>query len=119
MRAGHRNTSWRAIKRDRALVEQGGTCPYCLRPLSRTEATLEHIKPQCRGIDDSDENLLAVHEFCNRAKGSMSPKVFKKRINGDGFSGDFRIDVLRISRRLKRQTDKAVKRIQASMGVRA
>jgi len=112
MRGGHNNIVWGKIQRDRAVVQQNGICPYCNMRLTRLEATREHVVPRSKGGSDADENIIAVHRLCNRAKGSMSRARFKKLVNGDGYSGRFHIDLIRVLRRIERATKRAVREIE-------
>lgn len=112
MRGGHRNYVWNKIKRDRAHTESGGICPYCKMPVKRDEATLEHVKPRCKGGSNDDENLLAVHWSCNATKGGMNKRQFQALVNGQGFTGDIHIDTIRVLRRIDKRTQKACKNIR-------
>jgi len=72
---------WRKIARQRILKQQGGRCFYCYKPLKT--GTLEHIRPQCKGGTDNDNNLSVACRACNNAKGSMSVGLFRKFIKSD------------------------------------
>lgn len=69
---------WRKVSRKRILIKQDNRCYYCFEPMK--EGTLDHVKPQCKGGTDSDDNLVVACRPCNLAKGAMSKGQFKKFI---------------------------------------
>jgi 5-methylcytosine-specific restriction endonuclease McrA len=48
-------------------------CPYCGNWMARQIETLDHVRPRCRGGNDSPRNLLVVCSPCNLAKADRSP----------------------------------------------
>ena len=66
--------------------QQGGTCPYCLDPMTlKTNhpktATIDHIIPKARGGRGQQENSLASCQDCNSKKGSMSLAKFMLKMH--------------------------------------
>ena len=67
----------RALYRFRRRIAwylQNGICAICHEPVSMVQATTDHIKPRKMGgseRDDRQENLAAVHWWCNSKKGSQ------------------------------------------------
>ena len=62
-------------KRRRAIAfcDQNGICTICHKSMLWEQATTDHIKPRGMGAgkrDDRQENLAAVHGWCNSEKGS-------------------------------------------------
>ncbi len=56
-----------------AWTLQNGICTICHKRMNWEQATTDHIKPRKMGgseRDDRQENLAAVHWWCNSAKGS-------------------------------------------------
>jgi 5-methylcytosine-specific restriction protein A len=54
-------------------------CHYCKRELEWEETTLDHVIPQSKGGETSEENTVLACERCNKEKGdkvySPSPKT--------------------------------------------
>ena len=62
-------------RRARLLLEQGGLCGLCPRPIQHPEtANLDHFVPRCAGGMAVEGNLMLVHPRCNRAKGEHNPE---------------------------------------------
>jgi len=47
-------------------------CQYCSIRCKNSEATIDHIVPECRGGQDSWENTVTCCKPCNLLKGSMT-----------------------------------------------
>ena len=56
------------------------TCAYCLRKLTRAEATCDHILPKWRGNAASWMNSITSCQPCNNRKGGRSPKEAGMRL---------------------------------------
>lgn len=63
-------------QRDRILDRDGFRCVYCARSLPPESLTLDHVEPRRRGGDNSDGNVVACCEPCNREKGSLAAWAF-------------------------------------------
>jgi predicted ATP-dependent Lon-type protease len=59
---------------DRLMFVQGGQCFFCKQPLSKAEASVEHLYAKANGGDNSDENCVACCKAVNALLGSMSLK---------------------------------------------
>lgn len=59
---------------DRYLFAQGNKCFFCSAPLSRADATVEHLLASSRGGTNSDDNCVACCKSINTLLGSMSLK---------------------------------------------
>jgi len=57
----------------RILEAQGGRCRYCRRPLTRREATIDHVIPRRLGGSDDENNLVAACQPCNSRKWAYLP----------------------------------------------
>jgi hypothetical protein len=61
--------------RERAFSIQNGLCYYCDRPMAPSSqwphglaCTAEHLVAKRDGGGNSQENIVAAHAFCNRAR---------------------------------------------------
>ncbi len=59
---------------DRLMFAQGGVCFFCKKPLSKSEASVEHLVASANGGSNSDDNCVAVCKAVNGLLGSMSLK---------------------------------------------
>ncbi|MCP5407870.1 MAG: endonuclease [Chromatiaceae bacterium] len=59
---------------DRLMFAQGGLCFFCKKPLSKSEASVEHLLASANGGSNSDENCVACCKAVNALLGSMSLK---------------------------------------------
>ena len=59
---------------DRLMFAQGGLCYFCNVPLSKEEASVEHLVPTARAGSNSDDNCVACCKAINGLLGSMSLK---------------------------------------------
>ena len=101
---------WVAVKRDEALIRQGGRCKYCRCGLTRGTATADHRVPKAKGGTDSGATD-ALCWFCNQAKDRLSPLQFRKLLKSDG-PLPWPANLCRASFRINTAADKAVKRIR-------
>jgi len=62
--------------RTEALKKQHGRCFYCGDPLSKKDATADHIIPQSKGGKTSKKNIVAACSECNSDKGSRDIEEF-------------------------------------------
>lgn len=56
-------------RRERVAKRDGWRCVWCRCPLTREDATLEHLVPKWMGGTDALINLALACERCNRARG--------------------------------------------------
>lgn len=56
------------------MFAQGGLCFFCDTPLSKVDASVEHLVPTSRAGSNSDENCVACCKAVNALFGSMSLK---------------------------------------------
>lgn len=59
---------------DRLMFVQGGLCFFCEQPLSKGEASVEHLLASANGGSNNDDNCVACCKAVNRLLGSMSLK---------------------------------------------
>ena len=59
---------------DRLMFAQGGLCFFCEKPLSKSEASVEHLVASANGGNNSDENCVVCCKALNMLLGSMSLK---------------------------------------------
>ena len=55
------------------LRRKSTCCRYCGRKLSRTQQTLDHVVPLCRGGADELANLVLACQQCNTIKADRTP----------------------------------------------
>lgn len=59
---------------DRLMFAQGNHCFFCSMPLSRADASVEHLVPSSRAGSNSDDNCVVCCKAINMLLGSMSLK---------------------------------------------
>jgi 5-methylcytosine-specific restriction endonuclease McrA len=68
------------FNRDNLWVRDGGRCQYCGVPLTRREATWEHVLPRARGGRACWENIVLACVPCNQRKGCRTPQEAGMRL---------------------------------------
>jgi hypothetical protein len=67
------------------MFVQGGLCFFCKQPLSKAEASVEHLFASANGGSNNDENCVACCKSVNALLGSMSLKEkFQVVLNQNG-----------------------------------
>jgi len=61
------------------LVEQGGVCKCCNKPLG-DDYHLDHRMPLALGGSNTDSNMQLLTAKCNRQKGAKHPDKFRQEI---------------------------------------
>lgn len=51
----------------------GWVCQYCAKQLTRREATIDHVNPQCKGGLTTYKNCVTSCRACNHAKAFRTP----------------------------------------------
>jgi hypothetical protein len=59
---------------DRLMFAQGGLCFFCKKPLSPSEASVEHLVATANGGHNHDDNCIVCCKALNALLGSMSLK---------------------------------------------
>jgi len=59
---------------DRLMFAQGGHCFFCKKPISKGEASVEHLVASANGGSNDDENCVVCCAALNALLGSMSLK---------------------------------------------
>ena len=59
---------------ERLMFVQGGACFFCKSPLSKAEASVEHLFASANGGGNNEENCVACCKSLNAILGSMSLK---------------------------------------------
>src|SRR3990172_3829577 len=57
---------------------QGGRCMYCGRKLNRANMHADHKKSLKNGGSNTPANIQLLCGYCNRLKGSMNDKPFRR-----------------------------------------
>lgn len=71
------------FSRDNVYVRDGGRCQYCAAPLSRREATYDHVVPRARGGLARWENIVLACVPCNQRKGCRTPEEAGMALRAD------------------------------------
>lgn len=59
---------------ERLIFAQGGLCFFCKKPLSNSDASVEHLVASANGGSNRDDNCVACCKSLNSLLGSMSLK---------------------------------------------
>lgn len=63
--------------KDWAYKKYKGKCAYCRNPITKEEATLDHIVPKLLGGRNGKGNIALACEECNKKKGHMTPQQWR------------------------------------------
>lgn len=61
------------FSRENVYARDEGRCQYCLKPVTRAEATYDHVVPRSQGGKTNWENIVIACVPCNQAKGGRTP----------------------------------------------
>ncbi len=61
------------FSRENVYARDHGRCQYCQRPVTRAEATYDHVIPRSRGGATNWENIVIACVPCNQNKGGRTP----------------------------------------------
>ena len=67
IRQGRRETVYKMLAKRRGGIVP---CFVCGLPVSKEDASLEHIKPRSKGGTDQMSNLSISHRTCNKERGN-------------------------------------------------
>src|SRR6266567_4198272 len=70
----------RALSRKNILMRDRYTCQYCMKTMSSSDLTLDHVIPRSRKGETTWENLVACCHPCNNRKGSRTPEEAGMRL---------------------------------------
>lgn len=62
------------LSRRTLLARDGYACQYCGKQPDRTELTIDHVLPRCRGGQSTWSNMVAACARCNQVKGDRTPQ---------------------------------------------
>jgi len=68
------------LGRRTVLARDTYSCQYCGRQPDRSELTLDHVLPRCRGGQTSWDNLVTACKRCNGRKGNRTPREAGMRL---------------------------------------
>lgn len=70
------------LTRNNLYLRDGSACVYCN---SRSNLTIDHVKPKCDGGSDDWSNLVTACRSCNKRKGGRTPEAAgMKFVHGKG-----------------------------------
>jgi 5-methylcytosine-specific restriction endonuclease McrA len=61
------------ISRRTVLARDNFTCQYCGGHPDRSELTIDHVLPRCRGGKSTWDNVITACSRCNQIKGDRTP----------------------------------------------
>lgn len=64
-----------------AMAKDLPPCHYCKKPVSARDFSLDHLNPVSRGGSFKLENLVCVHDRCNRLKSSLTEAEYEGLID--------------------------------------
>lgn len=73
-------TTFKIRRRQRLYEMQHGHCFWCRKLTPIDEATLDHIKPRCKGGTYHWRNLVMACRECNQRRGALRASVFARRV---------------------------------------
>lgn len=62
------------LNRSNILARDNFQCQYCLKDLSFSEATLDHVVPRSQGGTTRWDNVVCCCKRCNKKKGGRTPQ---------------------------------------------
>ena len=62
------------LSRRTVLARDGYACQYCGRQPEKSDLTLDHVLPRCRGGKTSWNNMVTACKRCNQRKGNRTPR---------------------------------------------
>lgn len=68
------------LSRHNIFVRDADTCQYCCHRFPRSELSLDHVVPRCRGGKTTWENVVCSCIDCNRRKGGGEPAAAGLRL---------------------------------------
>lgn len=111
-RSRQRERSWIRMFCVEAWIEQKGKCAYCREPMTRQQATADHVNPMSLGGPTTRDNIKAACEPCNKAKGRLSEAAFLKLIKNPQSGDPLGIWLAWSRRRIWLATERVCKRIE-------
>lgn len=68
------------FSRENVFARDGGKCQYCVRPVTRAEATYDHVTPRALGGKTSWDNIVIACVACNQKKGGRTPEQARMKL---------------------------------------
>lgn len=62
------------FSRENVYTRDNGRCAYCCKPVSRSDATWDHVVPRAAGGTTRWENVVIACLGCNQQKGARTPE---------------------------------------------
>src|SRR5262245_53600140 len=61
-----------SFSRENVYASDSGKCQYCTKPVTRSEATYDHVLPRALGGKTSWDNIVIACVPCNQRKGGRT-----------------------------------------------
>lgn len=104
--------------REAALRKQDGRCKYCLCQLTYKNVTRDHVIARATGGSDHRDNIVAACGPCNRAKGTMSIKLFLRMITFPQPGEAILFRMIWVDRRLNQALMEMERNVFRAMGIK-
>lgn len=105
-RQGRLDAAFRRAFREDARLKQDSYCVYCEERLRARTATADHVVARATFGLDHRNNIVAACEPCNKLKGKLPEKEFRRRIeqprSGEPIAYWLAWSRWRVNRRLRR-----------------
>lgn len=85
------------FSRENVYARDEGRCQYCRRPVTRAEATYDHVVPRAQGGHTCWENIVISCVGCNQRKGGRTPEQARMALTKPPVKPSRLPDVLKIT----------------------
>ena len=85
------------FSRENVFARDSGRCQYCLRKVTRAEATFDHVVPRAQGGHTRWENIVIACTPCNQKKGGRTPAQAGMKLHTEPVRPKRLPDVLRLT----------------------
>ena len=69
------------FSRENVYARDQGKCQYCLRKITRAEATYDHVVPRAQGGRTGWDNIVIACVPCNQSKGGRTPEQARMKLS--------------------------------------
>jgi 5-methylcytosine-specific restriction endonuclease McrA len=69
------------FSRENVYARDDGKCQYCARPVTRAEATYDHVVPRKLGGVTKWDNIVIACVACNQKKGGRTPEQARMKLS--------------------------------------
>lgn len=69
------------FSRENVYARDQGKCQYCLKKITRAEATYDHVVPRAQGGRTGWDNIVIACVPCNQSKGGRTPEQARMKLS--------------------------------------